>query len=360
MRILPVVSLFACSGSGSLDAVDDGTPSDPTDGPGTVGDDDDDDDVTIPPTEDCPAVLGATIEAGVQPLEQHVAVTLDGAADVWVTCTSDADPTEVHLLESSGAATAHDLVLRGLLGETDYTCEAHAACGGPPAEAAFRSGAPTGMPRLTATTTPGATLDGVYTLYSQVDGCLGSDAWLGIVDPDGKLRWMYPVGTDLVVDIDAQLIDPNTIHFGGGWGLFSDFAPNRGVFKTIDLSGKVLVERTEPETGLGFNHHSEALPDGSYLDLVGSTDHAGNHDWIGVGIERWSPVDGLVWSWTSQGLVDAGYIDDPGPFVFFPPYHANAVSLVTDPEGEALWVSNFGMQELWRLSYPEGELTHVF
>lgn len=357
MRLLPVFLLWSCDGSSSvLDEVpastDDDTatgPTDPTDPTHTT------------PPADCAQITSATSEQGVQAMEQRITVALDRQGDVWATCTAAAEPEELHLVESSGTSDGHTLVLRGLLANVDYTCEVHSACGGPSEPVAFTTGIPEGVPQLSATTNPSATMSGVYTLFNTQNGCGNSAvAWVMIADPDGRIRWTYPVGTDLVTDLDATLIDANTIHIGGGWGTFSVGQSNRGIFRTIELSGQVLVERQLPDFGLGFNHHSEPLADGSYLTLTGSTDSEGNHDWIGVGVEQWSPEDGVIWTWDSQHLVDVGFLDEPSVFDFFPTYHANAVEFVTDPLGEAMWISNFGTEQLWRIDRASGELTHVF
>ncbi|MEQ1570443.1 MAG: aryl-sulfate sulfotransferase [Myxococcota bacterium] len=346
--------LSGCSGdAGKPDGstIDDPT-VDPT-GPPTT------DDPPTPP-EACPVVVAFDTSPGVQPLEQRFTVTLDGPAAVWATCAADATPEELHLVESTASADTHELVLRGLLGATDYTCEVRPTCGGDPASTSFTSGTPSGPPQFVVESDPSAQLDGAYTLFNSQEGCFGGDQWALIVDPDGKVRWMYKIEAGYVSDIDLYLVDSEHLHIGGGWGLLDEGEPNRGVFRTIDLSGQVQVERSEPDFGIGFNHHSEPLDDGTYLSLTAHTDSLGTHEWHGVGIEVWSPTDGVVWSWDSQALVDGGYIPEPSAFAGDLPYHANAVAMVQDAHGDAVWVSNFGMEELWRLDRATGELTDVF
>lgn len=352
---LPVFLLWACDGGAPSDedaplTDDTDLPSDDTDGTP--------DDTDVP--EGCAAIGSVSSERGVQAMEQRIAVGLDAPDTVWATCTSPDDPEELHLVESTEASDAHTLVLRGLLANTAYDCEVHAGCGGPSTPVAFTSGVPEGVPQLSATRTPGTEMSGAYTLFNTQDGCGGNMAWVMIADPEGRVRWMYPVGTDLVTDLDATLIDPNTVHIGGGWGIFQESQSNRGVFRTIDLSGRVLVERELPDFGLGFNHQSTPLADGSYLSLTASVDSLGNHDWTGIGVEQWSPASGLIWTWDSQGLVDDGTLEEPPGFEFFPPYHANSVEFVTDSEGDAMWLSNFGTEELWRIDRASGALTAVF
>ncbi|MEQ1565075.1 MAG: aryl-sulfate sulfotransferase [Myxococcota bacterium] len=284
-------------------------------------------------------------------------MTLDPADTAWALCTTDAAPDDAILVESTTAAATHELVVRGLLAATDYSCEVHAGHGGE-ATASFRSGTVPDLPALEATTTGDGAMSGAYTLFNVQPSCTAEAVWLVIVDPDGHPRWAYRVGDQFEGDIDAALTGPDRVHLGGGWGSQNEASPNRGVFRDIDLSGEVLVERDAPDFGLGFNHHSEALPDGTYLGLTGHHDSDGVDTWYGVGVEQWSPTDGLVWSWDSQALVDAGLVakDPYNPY----PYNANSVKSVTDALGEAVWVSEFGDQALWRIDRATRELTLRF
>ena len=312
------------------------------------------------PPEICPNVEGVSTARGGHELEGELTVSLDGPGNVWVVCQADDDPDEAHLLESESLADAHTFTLRGLLPQTAYSCEAGVPCGESRAETRFTSGAVSPeLPVFAATHEQPGQMGGAYTLLNTQQGCGSDTVWVAIVDPDGRYRWAYPVADDIVVDIDATLIDSETLHVGGGWGIFSFGASNRGVFRTIDLSGQVILERDEPDYGLGFNHHSEPLPDGSYLTLTGNRDTDGDDTWNGNAIELWHPDDGLLWTWDSQGLVDSGFLSPPSPFDSLP-YHANAVSLVTDSRGEAAWVSIYGREEIWRIDRSTGDLDLVF
>lgn len=351
-----------------------GCPSDPDPRP-PRGDDDDlpptgdtaastTPDPTAPPTPGCPAVTGLTEAAGPLLLERALRVSLDGPADVWVACTSPDDPQERHLLESEAPADAHAFALRGLLADTAYRCVAHAACGGAPAEATFTTDRPADLPVLTATHTPGEVVAKGYLLFNEMRGCSpSSSTYAAMVDPDGRLRWVYEVGTDLVLDVDLQLQADGTVHIGGGWGIFDEGQANRGVFRDVDLSGQVVLERALPDYGLGFNHHSERLPDGTYLTLTGDRDTDGREAWNGVGVEQWSPTLGVVFQWNTQALALAGELAPPGRLdrLLLPsPYHANAVTFLDDALGPAMWLSIYGTEELWRVDRATGERTHVF
>ena len=151
-----------------------------------------------------------------------------------------------------------------------------------------------------------------------------------------------------MIDLDAELWfgddgEP-TVHLGGGWAWFDLDQPNRGVFRDVDLSGNVLLDHAQPVFGLGFNHHSERLPDGSYLSLTGSENVLGEDQWYGVGIEQWDPRTGW-WSWSSQHLVDQGVLGVPEDGVKTP-YHSNSVSFVSDEAGEGAWVSLYAARRL--------------
>jgi hypothetical protein len=171
------------------------------------------------------------------------------------------------------------------------------------------------------------------------------------------VRWLYEIGTEFVCDLDVQVRD-GLVHLGGGWAGMTEASPNRGIFRDVDLQGNVLLERTVPEFGMGFNHHSELLPDGAYLSLTGSDESAGDNEWVGVGVELWSPEQGVLWSWSTQPLIDAGVMEEPDEEARTP-YTANAVVLVDDPLGQGVWVSSYSRQELWRIDRLTGDPTHL-
>src|SRR5262245_33763431 len=97
-----ILWLFACNDDEKHELT---VPSDPTD-PGTETGLT----PTGPPTtpENCPAVTDFTEAEGATLLERHLSVTLDAPGNVWVTCTSDTEAEEVHLLESTSMAQSHE------------------------------------------------------------------------------------------------------------------------------------------------------------------------------------------------------------------------------------------------------------
>lgn len=320
---------------------------------------------TTPPVDGCPLVH--QVEVQTSPgnlLERRLVVDLrperlDGPTPVFATCTADAVPDELHLAESTVDDDHPTLVVRGLLGDTDYTCDVHATCGGPKVTVTFTPTSPP-IPAFEATSA-GTGPSQPYTLFNTQEGAYTTTgAWLVIVDPEGRPRWSYSVGNDTVGDIDAEVEDGGTtIHLGGGWAYFDFDQPNRGVFRDIDLSGNTLLDHPEPLFGIGFNHHSDKLDDGSYLSLTGSENHLGDDSWYGVGIEQWHPDDGLRWTWSTQQLVDDGTLGAPADDERTP-YHSNSVSFVSDTAGEGAWVSLYKAREIWRLDRATGARTHVF
>jgi hypothetical protein len=287
------------------------------------------------------------------PLQGTVEVELSQQGPVWMECTTDADPEEHHLVESTAAASRHELVVRGLLPETWYRCVVWA--GASWGEVGLLTPA-VPLPALGASGEP----SGAYTLFNvQTESYTDGQALLAMVDPQGRLRWWYPVGTHLVLDIDAEVEwdaqgEP-FVHMGGGWAHQRDDQPNKGVFRDVDLSGETLLDRSEPDFGVGFNHHSERLDDGSYLSLTFHEEALGDSSWYGVGVEQWD--ERLLWTWSTQTLVEQGVLPVPTQLT---PYHPNSVSFVTDAWGEAAWLSLYMTKEIWRIDRLTGERTHVF
>jgi hypothetical protein len=272
----------------------------------------------------------------------------------WVECTSPDDPAEDLLVETVAA----NVDVYGLLPDTAYDCALHD--GAASDTVSFRTDPWPDPVELTVT---GET-DG-YTLVNTQFGVNSDEdhhAWVIVVDPDGRVRWLYDLGPDLVCDIDAQYLPPTAFeapgfHLGGGWASFKASAPNRGTFLDVDLDGTTRLERAVPDVGEGFNHHCERLDDGTTLSLTGGNNSIGDHTWVGVTVEQWSPADGVVWSWDSQQLVDEGLLPEP---TLRTPYTANAVALVDDPYGPGAWISIYTQREMWRIDRNTGEMTHHY
>lgn len=313
---------------------------------------------TTPATPACGGVVDTADRPGPVTPSLAATVTLADPGPAHVVCTAADDPEDRLLARSPGPGPRHELVVTGTRADTTYTCDARAACGGPRRTFVHRTGVPADLPRFTVERS-GAP-EGAYTLFHTQRGCFaGAPATVVVVDPDGRVRWSLPLGAGYVCDLDASLAGPGRIHVGGGWGVFDEAQRNRGLFRTVDLEGRVLLERAAPDFGLGFNHHSEPLPDGSYLSLTGDGNRAAGRDFYGVGIEWWHPQDGLRWTWSSQRLLDTGQ-EPPPPAGEDRPYHANAARLVDDERGEGVYVSLYEAREIWRIDRRTGDRVWTF
>lgn len=297
------------------------------------------------------------------PAEAHtgwIDVALEAPVAVWAVCTAADDPTDRHLVEALEPATEHALAVRGLRASTRHSCTVRTYAGAVVGRQSFTTGPLPDLPELSISDAkPGASW-GAYTLFNTQRDAFGGalHSWIAIADLDGAYRWSHDVGDNLVVDLDASLVDATAVHVGGGWGIAARNQSNRGVFRTVGLDGVVRIERTAPDFGLGFNHHSAPQPDGSYLSLTFFEHSRAGPSWLGVGVEHWHPEDGLLWTWDTQALVDAGAIG-PGPPGTESPYHANSVKFHTDAHGPAAWISLYGAREIWRIDRATGARTHV-
>ncbi len=333
--------LVACAGGGGGK---DGTPTGTPAGSGTAG---------------CPGIVSSSLRKGELALDGVIDVELSGAGEVFAVCGLDGDPEEEILVESDGPAATHSLHVTGMAADSSYSCELRTTCGGAASAVDFAVQTdPIVNHDGWTVATDGTGMQGVWTLFNDQAACGPSPLTrLFIIDPEGRVRWSYGVGTGYVIDIDASYIGDGVVHMGGGWGLFED-TPHRGLMRQIDLAGNTLIERTLPDFGLGFNHHSEVLDDGTVLGLTTSLDTDGVSEWFGVAIEVWDPTSmDVTWSWSSQQLYDDGT---------FPaqteesPWHANSVTFHDDALGSAAWISLYYGKMIWRVDRATGALTHQF
>lgn len=347
MRFALLTGLLACGspGSGKVGPTETSSP------PGTT---------TGAPTQPCPGVTSFTVSAGDLLLDGVVNVELEGPGHAWVVCARDDDASDVILTETTEEAASHELHVYGLAADATYHCELHATCPASPAQPFDVTTNPVGdHDGWTVTADPAGGMSGVWTLFNDQNECSFSPfGRLFIIDPDGRVRWSYGYGTGYVIDMDAAYVGDGVVHLGGGWGLFEESEPHRGVMRQVDLSGNVRLERTAPDFGLGFNHHSEVQPSGEVLGLTTSRDSGGGRSWYGVAIELWDPATAAVtWSWSSQQLFDDGtfpaQLEDS-------PWHANSVTLHDDAWGPAAWVSLYYGNLIWRIDRTTGGLTHRF
>jgi len=299
----------------------------------------------------------ASVGAGNLPLLMVIDAELATPGPVAVVCRS-VDDSDVLLFRSEDADTHHQVALPGLLPDTDYSCAvarvSAEGTAGPATVVAVRPPTlPGSLPTLTVPLDEG--VEPAWVMANTTHGCgAQSTQWVFVADRAGRIRWAYEVGMGFDIDIDASWTG-DRVHLGGGWALFDEDEPHRGLMRQLTLDGQVLVDRTTPHVGLGFNHHSEVLPDGTVVSL---TTHPHDEDgprWYGVAVEQWDPTtDSVPWSWTTADVADQLPRQDP-----VSPWHANALEWVTDPHGDALWVSTYVSQALWRIDRDSGAITHV-
>ncbi len=307
---------------------------------------------------DCPVVDSFEV-AGGGIVAPGVALVIEMSENtpIFVTCTLEGDEEEVHLIESDGAKT-HRLELVGLAESSRYQCQVTptGCSAGVSSDYLVGSAVMWDLPLLTATRQDNAEMSGVYTIFNDTDGHFGGTMTrVMIVDPEGRTRWHYEVGTEYVPDIDASITADGNVHMGGGWGLMEEWAPNRGIFLTITPEGEELYHRQTPAFGLGYNHHSRPMADGTYVNLTGSDNTLDGSDWRGIAIEHYdAEADTVLWSWDSQELVDAGVEGVPEDWT---PWHANSVSWTDDAQGPAAYVSLYQAQQIWRIDRDDGTRT---
>jgi hypothetical protein len=293
------------------------------------------------PTPPAPQIEALAVTVAAIPGDPNalaVQVSGGGPTTVEVVC-SGAD--EDHRWSATSAATVHGVRLAGLLADTEYRCVATAD--GERVEGTARTPAlPEGFP---AWTVSGRT-DG-YTLFNH--WTLG-ETWttqrLFIVDPEGRVRWMADGPEGVWPDIDASLVDEQTVLVAGGGG----FPPTM-----LDLSGEQVWQAAGPALPGEYHHDTRMLPGGDVLALCSAQNTDGADSWSGFAVERIDPADGsVVWRWDSQSAVDAGTLAVPPPDVQ-DPWHANAITL----DGDDLWVSLAAVGHILRIDVGSGEITGV-
>ncbi|MEM6928133.1 MAG: aryl-sulfate sulfotransferase, partial [Myxococcota bacterium] len=312
---------------------------------------------TVPitnPAAPCEAsITDVVVEAPPNPLARQLVVTLDAAAAVWAVCRPDADPDDALLFESGTAKEVHRIDVTGMY-SGEWTCRVVTACRDADTETvALQPQVPGPVPTFSATGTP----SGPWTILNTQKGAAADGRRdVVIVDGAGRVRFQTEVVSFQRADLDTSWTG-EVVHIGGGWGLFETNIETRGLVRQLDLAGRVAYERLEPAFGEGYNHHSESLPDGEILSLTGTFHNVDGNRWNGIAVERLDPeTETVTWSWDSHDLVDAGL---EGP-LRGNPWNGNALAWTTDGLGEALWISLYTGQAMWRIDPATGERTHVF
>jgi len=302
--------------------------------------------------------LGTSNQRLAIPLE----VTLDGLGRVEVACTRDDVPEEVLVARSDLAQSVHGLLVQGGAAGATYQCAVQGPSGGVTTVSVTLPSLPEPFGVEVTVPAPAGTPP-FLTLYADLLPCAESvgdaDAHVVMVDHRGEARWWMEVPEPMPsIDLDVRLLEPEGwVHMAGGWGTGNEEIPHRGIFRTVDLTGEVQHERAEVGFGLGFNHHSERMDDGSFATLSFDLITDGVEEKRAPAIEWWDPTSGeLTRTWTAQQLIDEGLrfddLTDLGVWA------ANSFELADDPLGQGLYVSVVSADEVWRLDPTSGSLTH--
>ena len=243
-----------------------------------------------------------------------------------VTCAGDDDPGEIHEKAGLTEDLEQEITVYGLLAGADYTCSLSAGA----KQAAVLSLRTDPLPAwVPAFTTSGRPTDGGYTLTSHgKDTPPEREAKLLVIDADGRVRAALPAVPSSSTDLDAGLVDRETILYGGG------FAAPPTVAR---LDGTLLATAIPPSSGLRYHHHAERMPDGTVLTLSEAPNAAPDGtSWTGFSIERLDEsLQSRVWTWNSQRAYDEGWLPGRTPSEDLDIYHANALF----DAGNSLYIS---------------------
>lgn len=299
-------------------------------------------------------------------LEKTFTVTLSEPAAIAIRCTHDAQPSEVHLVESTDPALEHVLRVQGLVADTDYSCVvapvdvADAA----PSQGDFSTAAlPDTLPTATAVTSgePGA----AYTLMPHQRLALEETTIrLVLTDNDGAVRWYYPLPIEGYADMGAE-------YWGDGlflWGGVSASGEGDGVPRLVDVSHVEQYRAAYPGADEGRYHHmTETQHDGTVVTLIESEASVGGVDYYGFEIHRVDVVDDrLAWTWNLQQALDAGSVevgdanwagvmveDDGSETMVVSVCHGEAVIGIDVATDEVVWsLAEWGDLDLTAGEYP--------
>ncbi len=310
---------------------------------------------TVPTTPPCApddalSIVSAVATSPWHENEQQLDLTLSAPASVAVACTLDTDPTEVHLVEGTTAATSHTLRLSGLLSASDYTCVAAAVCPATtaPTTFSFRTGDPAvGLVEVETTDYGGAGTE--YVLFNSSRDCDYQYQRLNVVDRQGRIRWWYATPQWVGPSVEFRYHGNDQFQWGGGWD------PNPlGAPRQVDLFDG---ERYDAAVALpdaastDFHHDGKQLADGRLLTLE-RVDIDGRFD--GFRVRRVDPVTGLVdFDYHSQRAFDEGHLPrgQGGD-----PWHANWVDIVDD----VLYVSLCNLEAVIAIDVATGDFLWTF
>lgn len=285
--------------------------------------------------------------------EVHLSARLSEAVDTYFECAADDDEAEV--FQADVAATEEPTaVFYGLRPDTDYTCGIGAAGAALALTKEVTTGQWPDVPSLDAAGDTAA-MQGAYTLFNSGPTCdLASPQQVFIVDPEGRIRWMWTVPEEATGDIDTSLLPNGNVLIGGGVG-----SPNRGdgAIRELGLDWTEHFKRGRPVSGTDYTHQVEQMEDGQLLSLVWQNVDGAYGRFSGFGVEILDPATGQAsFDWNSQSAVDAGTLPSGSEGTDY--FHANnAEWFPDDPEGPSFWVSLASRNQFVRLDRATGEIT---
>ncbi len=274
------------------------------------------------PTEG-PLGLSWTVDDHAVVTGKRVSVELASTASVELTCVSRDDERDEHLVRSPAPSDSVELNLSGLLASSTYDCEIYAEDeAGDWGRGSFRM-ATSRLPgdlEEGIVTGDSSAISGVWTVLNPFeDGKLTNDQWVTVVDPEGEIRWYYPIA-DETGSVDASVYDGRLL-IGGGYDTTAGPV-------LLEQDHTVVYTQPFPSTGGEYHHDVEMTPSG----LIGGLITKQGDGYLGFGVEVADPAqDGeLVWTWDSDTAVAAGTL----PLGSGDAYHANALELIEDDSGQ--------------------------
>jgi len=252
-------------------------------------------------------------------------------------CVSDADPTEVHLLEDAGGTT-HTFHFSGLLTQTDYTCTAAPICPRsseplPTVPAQVRAG-PEALAEVTVWVDPALGMTGDYTLFNTKPGgaCAAQGGFAQMIDPEGRPRFWHPLTPgDVGVEFMFRGADQFTI--GGG-----NTPEGRPRILDLWLGETYASEQLPDASNTWFHHDGKMLDDGRILTLEMQDTYDGDRLFEGFAVRLHDPITGVLsWEYVAQTGVDAGEL--PIRNGGWDEWHANWVDVRQENGEDRLYVS---------------------
>jgi hypothetical protein len=255
---------------------------------------------------------------------QRFEVTLDRAESTALYCVAVDEPLELHRRDLGTIASA-TATLHGLLADTDYLCTIEAGTGaqlGTWSETIHTPPDGNGLPNWTVEGDPDAVW-GAYTITMQWSA-IATYKTLTIFDPQGRVRWTYPMPSEVNTGIEVTVWE-GAVLVGG-----ADFPP-----ELLDLDRQSIWKIPNAPIDSRYHHEAHPTAHGTLLTLREDLATDGNIEWLGFAVEEWDLATlERMWLWTSQMAVDAGTLP-PG---VNDAWHPNAVSWVDDALGSGVMV----------------------